>query len=251
MPTTTGPSAGSQPSCTASPPRHGPMADLARPTAAPPRRRCGRSAGGRRRSARGCRVAAVVAADHEHQVERVRVEQRHAPRPGGPAWRCRSCRRPGSGRRAPARRTGRPSPAGTSPRSPATPTSASSSGWRGRCGRGRGRGRSPRDAASPKRARKASPVAAVPDVVADDVGFRAVQHDEVPAARLLAGLRGRRLRLLVVDLAVDDRREAVAGVLADVLPDVQHRPAGRVHQRAPLALQLREQAARSRRRRAG
>ena len=44
----------------------------------------------------------------------------------------------------------------------------------------------------------------------------------------------------MVRLAVDDRRIAVARVLADVLPDVEHRAAGRVHERAAPPLQTLE-----------
>ena len=43
----------------------------------------------------------------------------------------------------------------------------------------------------------------------------------------------------MLDLAVDDRGEAVLRVARDVLPDVQHRPAGGVDERAALARQLR------------
>ena len=45
-------------------------------------------------------------------------------------------------------------------------------------------------------------------------------------------LTRRRLGLFVVVLAVDHRREAVARVALDALPDVQHRPAGRVDDHA-------------------
>jgi hypothetical protein len=56
------------------------------------------------------------------------------------------------------------------------------------------------------------------------------------------GLGGGGLRLFVVVLAVDDGREAVPGILVDVLPDVEHAAAGGVHQHAapgPQELHLR------------
>jgi hypothetical protein len=45
----------------------------------------------------------------------------------------------------------------------------------------------------------------------------------------------------VPELAVDDRCEPVRGVAAHVLPDVEDGTAGRIHQRAALAIQLLEQ----------
>ena len=44
----------------------------------------------------------------------------------------------------------------------------------------------------------------------------------------------------IAALAVDDGGEPLARVARDVLPDVQHRPAGGVHQRAAQALQPRQ-----------
>ena len=96
-----------------------------------------------------------------------------------------------------------------------------------------------------RRARRPEPrdeglaIAAVPDVVADDRGFVLVEHDEVAAARKLQRLRGRRPGLFVLHLAVDDGGEAVLRVARDVLPHVQHRPAGGIHERAALSGQLR------------
>ena len=81
-------------------------------------------------------------------------------------------------------------------------------------------------------------VAVAADVIAHRVCFAAVQHHQVPAVRILKGLRGRGLRLLVMHLSVNDGREAVLRVAPDVLPDVQDRPAGGVHQGAPLSLEL-------------
>jgi hypothetical protein len=51
------------------------------------------------------------------------------------------------------------------------------------------------------------------------------------------GLRGGGLRLLVPVLAVDHRRESVLRIALDVLPDVQHRAAGGVDQRAAGAVE--------------
>ena len=67
-----------------------------------------------------------------------------------------------------------------------------------------------------------------------------VEDDEVAPGVDVGRLRRGRPRLLVVRLAVDDRRIAVARVLADVLPDVEHRAAGRVHEGAAPALQTLE-----------
>ncbi len=64
-----------------------------------------------------------------------------------------------------------------------------------------------------------------------------VADDEVVPTSLLPHLRCRRARLLVVVLPVDQRREAVAGVALDTLPDVEHRAAGGVHQHATDAAQ--------------
>ena len=66
----------------------------------------------------------------------------------------------------------------------------------------------------------------------------AVAHAEVVAAGVGEGLGGGGLRLLVVVLAVDDGGEAVARVLVDVLPDVEHAAAGGVHEHAAPAAQL-------------
>ncbi len=101
-------------------------------------------------------VAAVVAADHQHQIDRLGVEQ-------GQHRVLTLLRRAADGVEGPValrqgvrRRTDRPSPCGASRRSRAIPTSAWSSGWPGRCARGRGRDRTPRDTALPNRAMKAS-----------------------------------------------------------------------------------------------
>ena len=54
-------------------------------------------------------------------------------------------------------------------------------------------------------------------------------------------LGGRGLRFLVPHLAVDDRCVALLGVALHVLPDVQHRTARGVHQRAAAPVQIRQQ----------
>ena len=94
-------------------------------------------------------VAAVVAADHDHQIERL------ARRAALSTASCRSCvalQIVSNARKCCAqrvrRRSGRASRRRTSRRSPATRTSASSSGWRSRRGPGRGRDRNP---ATPRR----------------------------------------------------------------------------------------------------
>jgi hypothetical protein len=62
------------------------------------------------------------------------------------------------------------------------------------------------------------------------------------AVRILRGLRRGGPRFFVMHFSVDDRREAVLRVAPDVLPDVQHRSACRVDERAALRFQLRELA---------
>jgi hypothetical protein len=66
----------------------------------------------------------------------------------------------------------------------------------------------------------------------------AVQDDEILSARKGEGLRGRGVRLFVVHLAVNDGGEAVPRVPGDVLPDVEHRAARRVDGHASLGGQL-------------
>jgi hypothetical protein len=100
----------------------------------------------------------------------------------------------------------------------------------------------------PCRARAAEPreerlaVAAAADVVGHEVGLGEVEDDEVPPARVQQHPRDGGPRLLVGPLAVDERREALAGVLLDALPDVEHRPAGRVHEHRAAAGQALEVA---------
>ena len=80
-------------------------------------------------------------------------------------------------------------------------------------------------------------VAAALDEVADDPRLVHVEQDEVPPARVLHDLARGGLGLLVVVLAVDDGRVAVARVALDPLPDVEHRAAGGIHQHAADASQ--------------
>ena len=75
------------------------------------------------------------------------------------------------------------------------------------------------------------------DEVAHDPGFGTVEHDQRAPIRVLQNLRGGGLCLLVSDFAVDDGRVAITRVLEHVLPDVEHRPTGRVNKRAALALE--------------
>ncbi len=79
----------------------------------------------------------------------------------------------------------------------------------------------------------------MPDVLADVLGFPRVQHDEVVAA-VADGVRRRGLGFLVPPLAVNDRGVPAFGVPAHVLPDVQHRPARGVDERAAALLELLE-----------
>ncbi len=73
-------------------------------------------------------------------------------------------------------------------------------------------------------------VAASADVIAGGRRLDLVEHHEVVPAGHLHGLGGRGLRLFVPVFSVDDRRVALPGVTRDVLPDVEHRTAGRVDQ---------------------
>ncbi len=72
-------------------------------------------------------------------------------------------------------------------------------------------------------------VAALADVVADVIGFRQRENDEIMGAAVVAdGLRNGRLGLLVPGLAVDDRGGALVTILPHALPDAHHVAAGRV-----------------------
>jgi hypothetical protein len=70
------------------------------------------------------------------------------------------------------------------------------------------------------------------DEIADDARLFHVAHHEVTPLGILEDLRCRRARLFVVILPVNERREAIARVALDALPDVEHRSARRVHEHA-------------------
>ena len=89
----------------------------------------------------------------------------------------------------------------------------------------------------PERCRELLAAGASADHVAQQPGLLRVEDHDVAPAVHGRGLGRGRLRLLVMQLAVDDRGEAVARVLAHLLPDVEHRAAGRVDQRAAPPLQ--------------
>jgi hypothetical protein len=71
------------------------------------------------------------------------------------------------------------------------------------------------------------------DVVHQQARLLHVAHDNVHPAGILFRLAGGGLGLLVVELAVDQGGVAVAGVLLDALPDVEHAAAGGVDQDTP------------------
>src|SRR6266545_5369984 len=70
------------------------------------------------------------------------------------------------------------------------------------------------------------------DVFADDPRFIHVADDEVFAPGIFIHLTRRGLRLFVVVLTVDQRGEAISRVHLDALPDVQYRSARRVDEHA-------------------
>src|SRR5258708_29115997 len=79
-----------------------------------------------------------------------------------------------------------------------------------------------------KRLARAAPF----DVLADDTRFLHMTYDDVLATiepqHLLSGRAG----FFVMVLPVNERREAVAAIRLDALPDVEHRPTGGVYQNA-------------------
>ena len=85
-----------------------------------------------------------------------------------------------------------------------------------------------------KARRKLGFVAAVFDVVANAGGFVLVSNDEVVRAckQRSAGKRG--FRFLVFELSVNDRCDACARVSLDVLPDIENRAAGCIDHNATL-----------------
>src|SRR5215217_3807446 len=73
-------------------------------------------------------------------------------------------------------------------------------------------------------------VAATFDEVADHPRFVHVEYHEIASLRVLHDLACRGLGLLVVVLSVDEGGVAVAGIALDPFPDVQHRSTGGVDQ---------------------
>ena len=78
------------------------------------------------------------------------------------------------------------------------------------------------------------------DVVAHEPGLGHVADHDVMAAVVFPHLRCRGARLLVVMLAVDERRESFLGVRLHALPYVEHGTTGGVHEDAADAAQLLE-----------
>ena len=239
-PIDTGPSAGSQPAAVTSafaPTGRWRISSAETRQSGSAMWKVGRDGGADPRQVAG--VAAVVAADDDHQVDRPVAAAARRRRPGGPAWRCRWCRTPGSARASAsvAVAVAHRGPDHLADRA-ATRSSASSSGWRGRCAAGRGRDRSRARPRSRTAGRKRVAIAAACGCSRRRAAVSwPIEHDQVAAA-VLHRLRGGGLRFLVPDLAVDDRGVAVLGVAAHVLPDVEHRAAGRVDQRAAAAIEL-------------
>jgi hypothetical protein len=83
--------------------------------------------------------------------------------------------------------------------------------------------------------------AAESDVIADCGCLGAIEHDEIGAAASVERLGRRRARFLVPVFAVNDRGVAVLRISLHVLPDVQHGPAGGIHECAPVPDELLEQ----------
>ena len=77
-------------------------------------------------------------------------------------------------------------------------------------------------------------VAALEDVLADIIGLREVEHDQIMSAAVGAGLGAGGLGFLVPCLAVNDARDAFLGILPDAFPDAHHVAAGGVHEHAAL-----------------
>ena len=70
------------------------------------------------------------------------------------------------------------------------------------------------------------------DVVTDAPRLGHVAHDEVRTVALFAHLGRGGSRLLVIVLAVDQRRESIARVALDAFPDIQHRATRGVYEDA-------------------
>src|SRR6185436_5882211 len=78
---------------------------------------------------------------------------------------------------------------------------------------------------------------ALTNVAARRGRFTMIEDDEVMSASAASRLRCRGLRLFVPVLAVNDRGESLVGVALHVLPDIQHRTARRVDERAAALLE--------------
>ena len=66
------------------------------------------------------------------------------------------------------------------------------------------------------------------DVIANVIRLGEVEHHQVMPGSVGGGLRGRRLGLLVLGLAVDNTRHRLFAVLAHPLPDRHDVTAGRI-----------------------
>ena len=75
-------------------------------------------------------------------------------------------------------------------------------------------------------------VAAVQDVIADVIGFRQSEDDEVMSAAIGPGLRAGGFGFLVPGFAVNDAGDGILGILAHAFPNAHHVAAGRVHEQA-------------------
>ena len=179
-------------------------------------------------------VAAVVAPDDEHQVERLR-SSRSARTASCRSWvalqMVSNARKWWGSAASPYRSV----IAARSISPISSDSDMSMVVWLAQPIRSRSRsGSNPGETASPNRARKRGRAPARSDEVADDLRFLAIEHDEKAPLRVFQRLRRRRARFFVLDLAVDDRGISVLRVAHDVLPDVEHGPARRVDERAAL-----------------
>ena len=76
------------------------------------------------------------------------------------------------------------------------------------------------------------------DEIADQLGLGDIAHAQVLAAVVRQRLRRGGAGFLVIVLAVNDHGVAVARVVVDLLPDVEHAAAGRVDEHALLRLEV-------------
>ena len=81
-------------------------------------------------------------------------------------------------------------------------------------------------------------VAAVADVIANVIGVRQREHDEIMSFAIAERARAGRLGLLVLGLAVNDRGGRFAGVFAHAFPHAHDVAAGRVDDLAAAVLDL-------------